>query len=199
MRFSCQFEMGENHIFIHCFTVHSNHFIIKKTCIKTTTWNCVCLFVLTELPAGTSWLSTGRRGYEETEVGLRHPHCRSRGSWEGRVGRIHGNLAFNCIPRTGRGEIIGLHAFLFDRFFFVCFFNLLPHPPPPQLHTVLSGLIPSSIGPIVFCLITPHGAMGRRIDPSCGQPIELFLVPASAPRLVYQRPWYVLSCLGWCI
>ena len=29
-----------------------------------------------------------------------------------------------------------------------------------------------------------HGAMGRRIDPSCGVPIELFLVPASAPRLV---------------
>ena len=29
-----------------------------------------------------------------------------------------------------------------------------------------------------------HGAMGRRIDPSCGEPIELFLVPASAPRLV---------------
>ena len=28
-----------------------------------------------------------------------------------------------------------------------------------------------------------HGAMGRRIDPSSG-PIELFLVPASAPRLV---------------
>ena len=28
-----------------------------------------------------------------------------------------------------------------------------------------------------------HGAMGRRIDPSCGEPIELFLVPASAPRL----------------
>ena len=24
---------------------------------------------------------------------------------------------------------------------------------------------------------------------------ELFLVPASAPRLVQQRPWYVLSCL----
>ena len=35
-----------------------------------------------------------------------------------------------------------------------------------------------------------HGAMGRRIDP-----IELFLVPASVPRLVQQRPWYVLSCL----
>ena len=29
-----------------------------------------------------------------------------------------------------------------------------------------------------------HGAMGRRIDPSWCGPIELFLVPASAPRLV---------------
>ena len=29
-----------------------------------------------------------------------------------------------------------------------------------------------------------HGAMGHRIDPSWGEPIELFLVPASAPRLV---------------
>ena len=29
-----------------------------------------------------------------------------------------------------------------------------------------------------------HGAMGRRIDRSWG-----------GPRLVYQRPWYVLSCL----
>ena len=28
-----------------------------------------------------------------------------------------------------------------------------------------------------------------------GGPIELFLVPASAPWLVYQKPWYVLSCL----
>ena len=26
-----------------------------------------------------------------------------------------------------------------------------------------------------------HGAMGRRIDPSWGEPIDLFLVPASAP------------------
>ena len=40
-----------------------------------------------------------------------------------------------------------------------------------------------------------HGTMGRRIDPSWGGPIELFLVPASAPQLVKQRPWYVLSCL----
>ena len=29
-----------------------------------------------------------------------------------------------------------------------------------------------------------HGAMGRRIDPSGGEPIELYLVPASAPQLV---------------
>ena len=29
-----------------------------------------------------------------------------------------------------------------------------------------------------------HGVMGRRIDPSWGGPIELFLVPASVPRLV---------------
>ena len=29
-----------------------------------------------------------------------------------------------------------------------------------------------------------HGAMGHWIDPSWGGPIELFLVPASAPLLV---------------
>ena len=29
-----------------------------------------------------------------------------------------------------------------------------------------------------------HGAMGRRFDPSWSEPIELFLVPASAPQLV---------------
>ena len=39
-----------------------------------------------------------------------------------------------------------------------------------------------------------HGVMGRRID-THGEPIELFLIPASAPRLVKQRLWYVLSCL----
>ena len=39
-----------------------------------------------------------------------------------------------------------------------------------------------------------HGAMGRRIDPSWGGPIELFLVPASAPRLVC-----VILSVGWCI
>ena len=29
-----------------------------------------------------------------------------------------------------------------------------------------------------------HGVMGHWIDPSWGGPIELFFVPASAPRLV---------------
>ena len=49
--------------------------------------------------------------------------------------------------------------------------------------------------PITFIFITgarcssvvrafAQGAMGRRIDPSLGGPIELFLIPASAPRLV---------------
>ena len=37
-----------------------------------------------------------------------------------------------------------------------------------------------------------HGAMGHRIDPSWSGPIELYLVPASAPQ---QKLWYVLSCL----
>ena len=32
-----------------------------------------------------------------------------------------------------------------------------------------------------------HGAMGRRIDSSWGEHIELFLILASVPRLVYQR------------
>ena len=46
-----------------------------------------------------------------------------------------------------------------------------------------------------YCLFKParcssvvrafaHSAMGRRIDPSWGEPIELFFVPSSAPRLV---------------
>ena len=40
-----------------------------------------------------------------------------------------------------------------------------------------------------------HGAMGW-IDPSWGGPIELCLIPASAPRLVYQS---VILSVGWCI
>ena len=44
-----------------------------------------------------------------------------------------------------------------------------------------------------------HGAMGRRIDPSWGGPIELFLVPASAPRLVYKGHGFNILSVGWCI
>ena len=44
-------------------------------------------------------------------------------------------------------------------------------------------------------ILNTHGAMGCQINPSWGGPIELFLVPASDPRLVYQRLWYVSSCL----
>ena len=45
-----------------------------------------------------------------------------------------------------------------------------------------------------------HGAMGRRIDPSWGGPIELFLVPASVLRLVVTKAIVcdILS-VGWCI
>ena len=35
-----------------------------------------------------------------------------------------------------------------------------------------------------YDLIVSNCAMGRRIDPSFGGPIELFLVPTSVPRLV---------------
>ena len=33
-------------------------------------------------------------------------------------------------------------------------------------------------------IVFAHGAMGHRIDPSWVGPIQLFFVPASAPRLV---------------
>ena len=50
----------------------------------------------------------------------------------------------------------------------------------------LGGLAPSSLGARCSSVVRAfaHGAMGRRIDPSWGGPIKLFLVPASAPRLV---------------
>ena len=41
-----------------------------------------------------------------------------------------------------------------------------------------------------------HGVKGCRIDPSWGGPIELFLFPVSAPRLVVVCA--ILS-VGWCI
>ena len=50
----------------------------------------------------------------------------------------------------------------------------------PVLHnTICKGARCSSVVRVFV-----HGAMGRRIDPSWGGPIELFLVPASLLRLV---------------
>ena len=59
---------------------------------------------------------------------------------------------------------------------------ILRNDPPPQCEhcqCILSGARSSSV-----VRAFAHGAMGRRIDPSWGGPIELFLVLASAPRLV---------------
>ena len=42
-----------------------------------------------------------------------------------------------------------------------------------------------------------RGAMGRRIDPSWGEPIELFLVPASAG--VTKAVVCAILSVGWCI
>ena len=64
-----------------------------------------------------------------------------------------------------------------------------------------SGAYLGEIAPMASAKIAPlsrhetHGAMGRRIDPSWGGPIELYLVPASAQRLVSRRSWYVASYL----
>ena len=44
-----------------------------------------------------------------------------------------------------------------------------------------------------------HGAMGRRIGPSWGGLAELFLVPASAPRLVTKAVVCALLSVGCCI
>ena len=42
-----------------------------------------------------------------------------------------------------------------------------------------------------------RGAMGRRFDPSWGGTIELFLVPASAPRLgVTKAVVCIILCVG---
>ena len=45
-----------------------------------------------------------------------------------------------------------------------------------------------------------HGAMGRRIDPSWGGPIELSLVPASASTTgVTKAVVRAILCVGWWI
>ena len=54
------------------------------------------------------------------------------------------------------------------------------------VHTELNKMFTLKIGARCSSVVRAfaHGAMGRWIDPSWGGPIELFLVPASAPRLV---------------
>ena len=57
---------------------------------------------------------------------------------------------------------------------------------------ILESIIQSYLGVRCSSMVRVfiHGAMSCQINPSWSRPIELFLVPASAPRL-----WYVLSCL----
>ena len=57
------------------------------------------------------------------------------------------------------------------------------------LHDACEHLLSEQVGD------QSHLIVFSRIDPSWSGPIELFLVPSSAPRLVSQRLWYVLSCL----
>ena len=63
----------------------------------------------------------------------------------------------------------------------------------------VSGLCPASIWFGARCSSVvrafAHGAMGRWIDPSWGGPIELFLIPASAPKAAV----CAILCVGWCI
>ena len=57
---------------------------------------------------------------------------------------------------------------------------------------------PLSLSELSFTICpTPYnrGAMDRRIDPSWGGPIELFLVPASVTKAVV----CVILSVGWCI
>ena len=51
------------------------------------------------------------------------------------------------------------------------------------VHIFFSRLVPGARCSSVVRVFA-HIAMGHRIDPSWGGPIEIFLVPASAPRLV---------------
>ena len=57
------------------------------------------------------------------------------------------------------------------------------------VRSILHGVDPLSyflLGATCSSMVgaSAHGAMGRWIDPSWGGPIDRFLVPASAPRLV---------------
>ena len=66
--------------------------------------------------------------------------------------------------------------------FFLIFRNLFNN----ILNTFILLVMLSILGARCSSVVTAfaHGAMGHRIDPSWGGPIELFLLPSSAPRLV---------------
>ena len=51
---------------------------------------------------------------------------------------------------------------------------------PDHMQLVFGGIYPFRHMVRAFT----HGAMGHQINPSSGGPIELFLIPASSPRLV---------------
>ena len=70
-------------------------------------------------------------------------------------------------------------------------FTVLPQSPLNFTPTNSGGARCSSM-----VRVFAHGAIGHQIDPSWRGCIGLFLVSASAPRLVNQRLWYVLSCAG---
>ena len=65
-------------------------------------------------------------------------------------------------------------------------FDLIPttHRPGPPSFGLCWTLFAQGARCSSVVRVFAHGAMGRRIDPSWGEPIELFLVAASAPRLV---------------
>ena len=54
----------------------------------------------------------------------------------------------------------------------------------PVLHNIVIRSLQRGSEMYTVVRAFAHGAMGRRIYPSWGGPIELFLVPASDPRLV---------------
>ena len=65
--------------------------------------------------------------------------------------------------------------------------NLIPdrRSRPFRTYRLVTPMLPKLLKEGARCSsvvrVFAHGAMGRRIDPSWGGPIELFLVPASAP------------------
>ena len=56
--------------------------------------------------------------------------------------------------------------------------------------TIIGSTSGSASGRFVRLSVSPSGNYFPALHLT-----SIFLVPASAPRLVQQRPWYVLSCL----